>query len=565
MILKQRRIAASAIAALVVVSLAACGGKGGDGDETPEPPSDDVTTSEPEPEPEPPPATSDTVFKIGYNGDSAHGAWVEAVLNQIHNNLGIEVDSNVYPDFKSLRDAVTSGQIETPFRTGWQADYPGLDNFLGPLYYTNAGSNDGKYSSQAFDDFVNESRAAKSVEDSNAALIKAQEVLFEDLPAVPLWYQNTSGVWNPDNVSDVVFNWKSVPVYNEVKKDSGFVTANAGEPQNPLIPSLTNEVQGGKVLDLIFSMLVAYDNDGNVYNEMADSITSDDNITWTIKIKDGQVFSDGSAVNADAFINAWDDGALASNERLSSYFFERIEGFSYDEDAHIKDTGLAKVDDLTFTVKLVEEVGDFPLQLGYSAFAPLPPSAFDEDGVVTEDFGANPIGNGPLMLDGADAWKHNESITMVPSPSYKGAQKVLNDGVQLTFYESLDAAYVDVQTGDLDIIDAIPEVSITTYKDEFPDSHVNQGGAVFQSFTIPQYLPHFEGDEGKLRRAALSMAIDRAAICDTIFQGTRSPAQDFTSPVVSGWSGNIPGNDVLTFNPEKARELWAQADAINPW
>ncbi|MDR0504962.1 MAG: ABC transporter substrate-binding protein [Bifidobacteriaceae bacterium] len=564
MIHKPSRLAAITVAALTALSLAACGGKKADNDASSAPAGDAQSAEQSAPAADQP--ASDTPFQIAYNADAAHEPWVTAVTNSIAQTLGINATGNPYPTFKEFRDAITKREIQTAFRTGWQADYPGLNNFLGPLYYTKAGSNDGDYSTTEFDDLINQANNAKSVDEANSLLQQAQTVLFTDLPAIPLWYQNVTGVWG-EKVENVVFNWKSVPIYNEVTKteDGGIVTANAGEPQNPLIPSLTNEVQGGKVLDLIFSGLVYYDGSGAVHNEVAESITTDDSKTYTIKVADGWTFSDGSKVNADSFINAWDDGALLSNERLSSYFFEGIEGFSYDEDTHIKDAGLKKVDDLTFTVTLKQAEADFPLRLGYSAFAPLPESAFDKDGKVTDEFGEHPIGNGPYQLDGDNAWKHEESIALVPNPNYKGQQKVSNNGTTLIFYPEMDAAYADVQAGNLDILDAMPESGLPTYQTDFAGRYVNQPAAVFQSFTIPQWLDHFQGDEGKLRRQAISMAINRAEICDKIFSGTRSPASDFTSPVISGWSDSVPGSEVLQYNPEKAKELWEQANQINPW
>ncbi|NKF34168.1 ABC transporter substrate-binding protein, partial [Pseudomonas sp. BGM005] len=78
--------------------------------------------------------------------------------------------------------------ITTAARSGWQADYPGLYNFLGPLYATGAGSNDGDYSNPEFDDLI---KAGISNPDADAQIedfTKAQEVLFQDLPAIPLWY-----------------------------------------------------------------------------------------------------------------------------------------------------------------------------------------------------------------------------------------------------------------------------------------------------------------------------------------------------------------------------------------
>ncbi|MDR1117961.1 MAG: ABC transporter substrate-binding protein [Bifidobacteriaceae bacterium] len=506
-------------------------------------------------------AASDTEFQIGYNADGDHKAWVDAVTNSIANTLGIKASGNPYATFDEFRSEITQRQIKTAFRSGWQADYPGLNNVLGPLYYTNADSNDGDYSSADFDNLLNEANSAASIDESNTLLQQAQEIIIQDLPAIPLWYQNSLGGY-AETVDNVVFNWKSVPVFEEITKADGTpVQAWGGEPQNPLIPTMTNEVNGGNILDVLFSGLVYYDADGVPHNELAESIETEDSQLFTIKIKPGQVFSDGQAINADAFVDAWDYGAIVSNEQLSSYFFEQIEGFSYEEDAHIKGAGLNVVDDLTFTVKLKAPAADFPLRLGYSAFVPLPASAFAD----MKAFGENPIGNGPYKMAGEGAWEHDVKATLVPNENYKGDRTPKNTGLTFIFYTDASGAYADLLAENLDVMHIMPASAFNTWEEELGDRRVNQPGAVFQSFTIPQAMEHFGGEEGKLRRAAISMAIDRDTITDAIFKGTRSPAQDFTSPVIDGWNGNLPGNEVLKYDPEKAKELWAQANEINPW
>ena len=339
----------------------------------------------------------------------------------------------------------------------------------------------------------------------------------------------------------------------------GIISTNGTEPQNPLIPTNTNEVGGGKIVDAIFAGLVYYDADGAPQNDMAESIETDDNQTYTIKIKDGQTFTNGDPVNAASFIDAWNYGALLSNAQLSSYFFESIEGFSYDEDSEL--TGLAEVDDLTFTVKLNQPESDFPLRLGYSAFFPLPAEAFDD----IEAFGENPVGNGEYMLDGEGAWQHNERIDLVKNPDYKGGLQPQNDGVNIIFYADTSAAYSDLQSGNLDVLDEIPDSSIATYEDEFGDRAVNQPSALNATLTIPARLAHFSGEEGQLRRQAISMAINREEVTDVIFNGTRTPATDFTSPIVDGYSDSLEGAEVLDFNADEAKSLWAEADAIAPW
>jgi oligopeptide transport system substrate-binding protein len=344
---------------------------------------------------------------------------------------------------------------------------------------------------------------------------------------------------------------------------TAIITTNSSEPQNPLIPANTNEVGGGKIIDSIFAGLVNYTGDGTPENDVAESIeANDDNTVFTVKIKSGTTFTNGEEVTASSFVDAWDWGALASNAALSSYFYEDIVGFSYEEDVSLKEAGgLVVVDDTTFEIHLKSSLADYPLRLGYSAYYPLP-SAFLDDPAA---FGENPIGNGPYMFASEDAWQHNERIDLVVNPDYDGPRKAANGGVSFVFYETPDAAYADLLGGNLDVLDVIPDSALKTFKDELGDRSIDQAAAIFQSFTIPARLPHFSGKEGELRRAAISMAINREEITDVIFNGTRIPAHDFTSPVIDGYSEDVPGSEVLNFNEDEAKAKWAEADAISPW
>src|SRR5690625_2447351 len=160
------------------------------------------------------------------------------------------------------------------------------------------------------------------------------------------------------------------------------INAHNVEPQNHLVPTNTNEVGGGHIVDAIFAGLVSYDTDGETQMEVAESIESDDNVTWTVKLEDGWTFSDDTDVTADSFVDAWNYGADPDNAQLSAYFFNAIEGA--DEEGNIEDgsdtlSGLEVVDDLTFTVTLKEPAADFPDRLGYAAFAPLPEVARSEE------------------------------------------------------------------------------------------------------------------------------------------------------------------------------------------
>ncbi len=341
---------------------------------------------------------------------------------------------------------------------------------------------------------------------------------------------------------------------------SAIIRVNGSEPQNPLLPSDTNEVGGGKILDSIFAGLAYYDGNGKLVNDMAESIKVDDPTDLTITIKKGEKFTNGQELTADSFIKAWQYGALLSNKMLSQSWFADIEGFSDAKDSPL--TGLKKVDDYTFTVKLNAPVAtDWSQRLGYSAFYPLPDVAFDD----MKSFGEHPIGNGPYKLQSDSAWQHDVQIDLVKNDQYTGGRQAKNGGLTIVFYTTQDAAYADLQGGNVDVIDAIPPSAFGTFEQTLGDRAVNQPAAIFQSFTIPGNAAHFTGEEGQLRKEAISMAINREQITQKIFNGTRTPASDFTSPVINGWSDKIPGSEVLKYNPEEAKKLWAQADGISKW
>ncbi|WP_313811565.1 ABC transporter substrate-binding protein [Glutamicibacter sp.] len=340
------------------------------------------------------------------------------------------------------------------------------------------------------------------------------------------------------------------------------VTANTTEPQNGLLPANTNEVGGGRVMDLIFTGLVSYKADGTSQNELAESIETKDSQNYTIKIKSGQTFSDGTPVTAASFVDAWNFGADDKNAQLNSYFFESIKGYdkvNAPKSKEDKMEGLKVVDDTTFTVELSQPESDFPLRLGYTAFMPLPEAAFKDP----KAFGQKPIGNGPYKLT---EWNHDVNLKLDVNDKYQGPRTAKNGGIDFKVYQSTDSAYQDVMSDTLDVLDQIPPSQLASYQSDLGDRSVNSPYAGNATITIPGYLDHFkQGEEGNLRRAAISRAIDRQLIIDKVYNGGKVKADDFTAPVLEGYNKDIPGSDVLDFNADEAKKLWAQADDISKW
>ena len=343
--------------------------------------------------------------------------------------------------------------------------------------------------------------------------------------------------------------------------ETELVTVNGAEPQNPLVPTNTNENMGGRVVDRLFAGLKYYDAEGKAHNEMAQSIDTTDRQHYRITIQPDWTFGDGTPVTAKSFVDAWNYGALGTNGQLQNWAFSSIAGYdevSAEPPAAQTMSGLKVVDDHTFTVDLKQPSIDFERELGFAPFYPLPESAYRD----MRAFGEHPIGNGPYRFD---SWDHNVRIDLTPNPGYHGGRPAKNKGLRFVMYQSNDTAYADLQAGNLDALDVIPDSALASYQDDLGDRAITKPIAYSQHIGIQPNVPHFSGQEGVLRRKAISMAINRQQISDNIFHGTRVPARDFTAFTLDGFRGDLPGSQVLQYNPDEAKKVWAQADAIAPW
>ncbi|HEX2074300.1 MAG TPA: ABC transporter substrate-binding protein [Geodermatophilus sp.] len=319
----------------------------------------------------------------------------------------------------------------------------------------------------------------------------------------------------------------------------GTFSVYIGEPENPLVPGNTTESEGSQVVKSLWTGLIQYAEDGSVeYTGVAESIESEDNTTWTVTLNDGWTFHDGTPVDAESFVDAWNYTAYSPNAQGASYFFSNVEGYDalqaetddagnvVAEPTATEMTGLEVVDDKTFTVTLTAPFAQFPVTVGYNAFFPLPDSFFQDP----EAAGRLPIGNGPFKADGE--FVPGQGITLSRYEDYAGENAAQADGVEYRVYTDVNTAYTDVQGGNLDIAKDIPPDVLTTVEDEFGERFIEAPSSRFTYVGIPVYQERYAD---KRVRQGLSMAIDRQAIADAIFNGTFQAADSAIAPVVDGY------------------------------
>ncbi|MFD6126605.1 peptide ABC transporter substrate-binding protein, partial [Streptomyces hydrogenans] len=143
--------------------------------------------------------------------------WMDAVCNSINKVMDDNKACLVVPvgTFARFREQVSARRMTGMFLTGWQMDYPLIQNFLQPIYYTGSAANDSGYSNPRFDRLVDEGNASPGHQQAIERFKDAESLLVESFPVIPVWYRNGT-VGYSNNVDNVRLNPFSVPVFTEI-------------------------------------------------------------------------------------------------------------------------------------------------------------------------------------------------------------------------------------------------------------------------------------------------------------------------------------------------------------
>lgn len=159
-----------------------------------------------------------TEVMFGFNTGGGHDAWVQAVAQQLQQNLGLKVTVSSKPFAELLKEQKAPASTGL-YRFAWSNDYPTAANILAPLLLTGSGDNRGKYSNPAFDAIIAKASAAKTDAERNPILKQAEKVsIGDDLALIPLWYRTQYRVFD-SKFSNVRFDLLSEdPVLAEVSQ-----------------------------------------------------------------------------------------------------------------------------------------------------------------------------------------------------------------------------------------------------------------------------------------------------------------------------------------------------------
>jgi peptide/nickel transport system substrate-binding protein/oligopeptide transport system substrate-binding protein len=322
-------------------------------------------------------------------------------------------------------------------------------------------------------------------------------------------------------------------------------------------PYNAQETEGVQVVHQIYTSLTAFDpiDPSKLVPAAADSWSANSDATvWTFKLNANDKFSDGVPVKASDFVYAWN--RIANPNTLNtatkkvdpsqiSYHLAPVAGYDAVSSGKATEmTGLKALDDLTLEVTLSKPFGDFEYVVAHPALAPVE-KALVEGGVTyktaagaeaTAAFGDMPIGNGPFKM--AAPWVHGQYINVVRNDSYYGTKPLL-DGVNFKTYKDPDTANLDfaqISLGKIKDAQSKYGTSADGYTSN-PGSQVLLGAE-----NSTYYLVVNNKDKGLTNlefRKAISLGINRQAICDALFEGTRAPADNIVPPGIAGYEPGV--------------------------
>jgi oligopeptide transport system substrate-binding protein len=145
---------------------------------------------------------------LAYNADGGHKEWIEAAEKMLEKNLGLQVDPKPYSGFDQMLDELQDKKLDGAFRMGWSFDYPSIENYLAPIFGTDAiesGSNHAGYSNKALDNLIEDGDVAKTAEDGIEKYQDAEDLLFKDMPYLPMFFSNLTGAYS-ERVKGVKFD-----------------------------------------------------------------------------------------------------------------------------------------------------------------------------------------------------------------------------------------------------------------------------------------------------------------------------------------------------------------------
>ncbi|UDQ81611.1 glutathione ABC transporter substrate-binding protein GsiB [Erwinia rhapontici] len=305
-----------------------------------------------------------------------------------------------------------------------------------------------------------------------------------------------------------------------------------------LDPYDANDTLSQAVAKSFYQGLFGFDKEMKLENVLAESYqASPDGLSYTIKLKTGVNFQDGTPFNAEA-VKANLDRASNPDNHLKRYnLFKTI-------------ASTEVVDANTVKITLKQPFSAFINTLASPAAAMISPDALKKYG---KDIGFHPVGTGPYEFV---TWNQTDFVKVKKFAGYWKAGYPKLDSITWRPVVDNNTRSAMLQTGEANFAFPIP----------FEQAKLLEKNSKLDLVTSPSIMQRYISfnvtqkpfDNPKVREA-INYAINREALAKVAFAGYATPATGIVPPSIQ-YSQSYPAPE---YNPAKARELLKESGYPN--
>ena len=362
---------------------------------------------------------------------------------------------------------------------------------------------------------------------------------------------------------------------------AGFTVQYGSNPET-LDPALNSAVDGGNTIITVFETLLLINENNEAVPGQAESwTTSEDGLTWTFTMRDGLKWSDGTDLNAKDFEYSFK--RMANPGTAAPYAetclgmidgFEEAAGFPDADGNPTVEPNLdalnvkASDDGKTLTIVLAYPCSYFDKIVAFAAMSPVQKATVEANGDAWCTSPDTYVCNGPFMIT---EWTPSERIVLTKNPNYVGgwdSSKIVSESITLLLLEDSSASFAAYNSGEAQLIKDVPtdEIPSLTKAEDGGDFYVD---TILGTYYVSLNLKRDAFKDAKVRRA-LSLAIDRDYVANTIMQGTYSTADSIVGPGIVDENGYFHDNGNAPYisadyeaNLAEAKKLLADAGYPN--
>lgn len=301
-----------------------------------------------------------------------------------------------------------------------------------------------------------------------------------------------------------------------------------------LIPARDTDFDSNKVYTLIYDNVVNLSPDGEIVPDLASDWSRESDTQYVFELEEGVTFHNGEEFTAEDVAYTYDWIQTEENPRRNYL-------------AAVED--VVAEDDHTVRFDLSEPFAPFLYKV-HAVMWPLSRAAYEEHG---EEYNANPVGTGPYELT---EWESGNRALLETFDDYWRDDQPHIDEIEFRILPDDSSKVAQLESGSIHAVDRMPpqhtdRVESTDGVEVVTTGGVSSGRVDFNTDVEPL-------DDRRVRRA-LTWAIDKERIVETVLQGYGTPATAILPDSFPQYNDDVSDFAHPNGDPDRARELLADA------